>query len=72
MFLPCMGMAAILFNGVEPFKQIFNTLSTESPMRNLVKGAQAISEKKTFKNNTILYMYYRRGARADNPQGTKF
>ena len=30
-FLPSMGMAAILFNGAEPFKQIVNTLSTEGP-----------------------------------------
>ena len=31
-FLPYMGMAAILFNGMEPFKQIVKTLSTEGPM----------------------------------------
>ena len=37
-----MGMAAILFNGAEPFKQILNTLSTEGPMWNLVKIAQAV------------------------------
>ena len=48
-FLLYMGMAAILFNGAEQFEQIVNTLSTESPMRNLVKIVQAISEKKTFK-----------------------
>ena len=34
-----MGMAAILFNGVEPFEQIGNTLSTEGPMWNMVKIA---------------------------------
>ena len=39
-----MSMAAILFNGVEPFKQIVNTLSTEGPMWNLVKIAPAVSE----------------------------
>ena len=33
-----MGIAAILFNGVEPFEQIVNTLSTESPMWNLGKN----------------------------------
>ena len=43
-----MGMAATLFNGVEPLEQIANTLSTESPMWNLVEIAQAVSEKKTF------------------------
>ena len=38
-----MGMAAaILFNVAEPFKQIVNTLSTESPMWNLVKIAQVV------------------------------
>ena len=51
-----MGMAAILFNGAEPFQQIVNTLSTEGPKWNLVKSAQAVSMK-TFKNYTILYMY---------------
>ena len=51
-----MGMATILFNGAEPVEQIGNTLSTEGPMWNLVKIAQAVLEKKTFKNYTILYM----------------
>ena len=46
-----------VFNGAEPFEEIVNTLSTKGPMWNLVKIAQAISEKKTFKNNIILYMY---------------
>ena len=50
-------MAAILFNGAEPFEQIVNILSTESPMWNLVKTVQAVSEKKTFKDFTIFYMY---------------
>ena len=42
-------MAAILLNGAEPFEQIVNTLSKESPVWNLVKIAQTVSEKKTFK-----------------------
>ena len=46
-------MAAILFNGVESFEQIVNTISTESPMWNLVKLAQAISEKKTLKSKIL-------------------
>ena len=50
-------MVAILFNGTEPSEQTGNTLSTKGPTWNLVKIAQAVSEKKTFKNNTILYMY---------------
>ena len=32
MFLPYMDMAAILYNGAEPFEQIGNTLSTEGHM----------------------------------------
>ena len=48
--LPYIGMAAILFNGAEPFEKILNTLSTESLMQNLVKIAKTISERKTFKN----------------------
>ena len=43
--LPYMGMTAILFRGAEPFEQIVNILSTEGPMRNLVKIVQAVSEK---------------------------
>ena len=56
-----MGMAAILYNRVEPFEQIGNTLLTEGPMRILVKIVQTVSEKKTFKNYTILYMYIEQG-----------
>ena len=47
-------MVAILFNGPEPFEQIGNTLLTDDPMWNLVKIAQAVSEKKT-------YMYIAQG-----------
>ena len=57
MFLPYMGMATILFNSAEPFEQTGKTFSTEGPMWNLVKIVQAVSEKKTFKKYTILYMY---------------
>ena len=32
-----MGMAAILFDGAEPFEQTGNILLTEGPMLNLVK-----------------------------------
>ena len=52
-----MGMAAILFHGAESFEEIGNNLLTEGPKWNLVKIAKAVSEKKTFKNYTILYMY---------------
>ena len=51
-----MGMAAILFNGAEPFEQTVNILSKEGPMWNLVKTVEAVSEK-TFNCFTILYMY---------------
>ena len=39
-----MGMAAILFNGTEPFEQIVNILMTEGPMWDLVKTIQAFRE----------------------------
>ena len=45
-----MGMAATLIDGTESFEQIGKTLFTEDHMRNLVKMARAVSEKKTFKN----------------------
>ena len=56
-----MGMAAILFNGTEPFEQIGNTLSTEGIKGNMVKITQAVSENKTFKNYPILYMNIAQG-----------
>ena len=59
MFLLYMAMAAILFNGAEPFKQNVNTLSTVGPTRNLVNIAEAVSEKKTF--YTILLTYIAQG-----------
>ena len=65
-------MATILFNGTQPLIQIVNTLSTEGPMRNLVKIAQAIFEKKTFKNYTILYMYIAQGQGQITPRGQNF
>ena len=65
-----MGMAAIVFNGAEPFEQTVKTLSTEGPMWNLVKIAQSVSEKEMFKHYTFLYMYIA-WARADNPPGDK-
>ena len=46
-------MSAILFDGAEPFEPIINTPKKESP----VKTGQAISEKKTFKDYMILYLY---------------
>ena len=42
-------MAAILFNGTEQFDQIANILSTESPMWNLMKIVQEVSERRRVK-----------------------
>ena len=56
-FLPYMGMAAILFNDAEPFEQSVNIPLTEGPMWNLVKIGQVVSEKKTFKDFMVLYLY---------------
>ena len=67
-----MGMAAIFFNGAKPFEQNGNTLSTKSPMWNLVNIAQAVSEKKTFKNYSILYMYIAQGQEQITPSGQNF
>ena len=54
-------MAAILFNDVEPFEQIINIPLTEGPLWNLVKIDTMLSEKKTVKEYTILYMYVAQG-----------
>ena len=72
MFLPYSGMAVILFDGGESFEEIGNTLLT-GPMLNLVKIAQAVSEKKEdiLKLHNFIHEY-RPVARADNPLGTKF
>ena len=52
-----MGMAAILFNGTEPFEQIISIDLTEGHMWNLAIIDRVVSEKKTFKEFTILYIY---------------
>ena len=72
MILTCMDMAASFFNGAEPFEQIVNTLSTEGSIRSLVKIARAVSEKKTFKKYTILYMYIAQGQGQIIPRGLNF
>ena len=40
-----MDIATIMFNGAEPFEQVVNALLTESPLWNMVKMAQSVSEK---------------------------
>ena len=61
MFLPYMVMAAIVFNGAEPFEQIVNIPLSDGPMSNLVKIGQVVSEKKTFKDLMVFYMYITQG-----------
>ena len=63
-----MGIAAILFNGAEPFEQIGNTLSTEGSTWSLMKIAPAVSEKKTCKNYTILYTCIAQGQGQIDPR----
>ena len=60
-FFPYMGRMAIMFNDAEPFEQIDNTPLTEGPMWNLLNIGPAVSEKKTFKDYKILYMYIAQG-----------
>ena len=67
-----MGMEAILFNDAEQFELIANMPSTEGRKRNLVKIGQAVSEKKTFKDNMFLYTYISQGQWVDNPGGQNF
>ena len=52
-----MGSAAILLNCTEPCEQIVNILLTEGPMWKVMKAVKAVSEKKTFKDFMILYIY---------------
>ena len=74
MFLPYIGMATILVNAAEPFKR----LSTRLRRRIRVKSGemcQALSEKKSLRDYTILQYVNSQGIRADNTQekyiGTK-
>ena len=53
---------------VEPFNQIVNILSTEGPMLNLMKNIQEVSEKKTFKEFMVLYLYIPQGQGQINPK----
>ena len=56
-----MSVAAIFYHDAEPFEQIHNMPSTEDQVWNQVKIGQAVSEKKTFKDYDILYMYIAKG-----------
>ena len=66
-----MGMAAILFNGAEPFEEIFNNPLTEGPMWNLMKIGQVVSEK-MFKDFMILYLNIAQGQGQITPRGQNF
>ena len=67
-----MDMVTMLFNGTEPFKQTVNIPLTEGPMWKLVKIARAVSEKTTFKDSMILYMYIAQGQGQITPWGKNF
>ena len=56
-----MGMTTILFNNAERLEQTDKMPWTEGPKCNLVKIGQAVSEKKTFKDYEILYIYISQG-----------
>ena len=62
-----MGITAILLNGAELFEQI----AVNTPLSNLMKISQAISEKKT-KDYTILNMYKALGPGQITPRGQTF
>ena len=71
-FLPYMGMVAILFNGAEQFKRIDNIPLREGPMWNLVSIGQAVSKKTTFTDYVIFLYVYSTGTRAVNPGRQNF
>ena len=58
-FLTYMGMTAILFNSVEPFEQIDNTISTEDPMWKLVKLVKQFQRRRL--NITRFYKHIAMG-----------
>ena len=62
-----MGMTAILFNDAERFEQSVNMSSSEGLVCSLEKIGQAVSEKKTFKDYDILYMYIAQGQGQTTP-----
>ena len=70
-FLPYMGIAAILFNGAEPFKKNCQYLSTEGPCEIWRKLLMQFQRRRQSKIHNFIHVYSL-GARTDNPQGTKF
>ena len=71
MILPYMDMAAILFNGAEPFELIDNTLLTEGPHVKSGENCSSGLKEDISKLHNFIDVYCP-GARADNHQGTKF
>ena len=67
-----MDMAAILFNGAEPFKQSVNIPSIEGLMWILVKIGQVVLEKKTLKDFMVLYLCIAQGQGQIIPKGQNF
>ena len=65
-------MAAILFNGAEPFEQVMNYSFDRRPHVKSGKIAQAVSEKKALKNSMILYMYITQGQGQINTREQNF
>ena len=56
-----MGMKPILFNEAKRFEQLIICLHRRPKVYNLGKTGQAVSEKKMFKDDEILYMYIAQG-----------
>ena len=50
-------MAAILFNGAEPFEQIVNKLSTEGPMCNMAPKILTVANDDELNSFTILVIH---------------
>ena len=71
-FLPYMGITAILFNDAEPYEQSVNNPSTEGPMWNPVKIGQVGLEKKTFTDFKVLYLYIAQEQGQITPRGQNF
>ena len=63
-----MSMATILLNDSEPFEQSVNSPSTKCPW-NLIKMCQVVSEKNTFKDFMVLYLYITQGQGRITPRG---
>ena len=67
-FSPYMGMAAISFNGMEPFEQIVNIPSQQKAhVKSGENCSSSVKEEDIKKLHNLIHVYSP-GARADNPQ----